>query len=101
MRVLIGMICAALTRVCVCVCVYVQVYGRYNWTLGAQVAAAGGRKTPYLREGDYPTRVIALHPSIDLSRTRTWQEFATVLGGLIQVCAASLRFTHSCVLSCK
>ncbi len=58
-----------------------QVVGRYNWTLGALTAP---NHTPYT--SGYPVRkVLALHPSIDLSRTRSWAEYNSIVLGLLQV----------------
>ncbi len=61
-----------------------QVYGRYNWTLGQEWAVRAGRESPYLL-GHNVTRVLALSPDIDLSRTRSWAEFSSIMAGLFQV----------------
>ncbi len=58
-----------------------QMVGRYNWSLGALTAPL---RTPYT-SGYKVERVLALHPSIDLSRTRTMTEYLSITLGLIQV----------------
>ncbi len=62
-----------------------QVLGRYNWTLGMEFARRSKRPDPYLARRDV-TRVLALSPSVDLARTRSWHEMASIIAGLMQVC---------------
>ncbi len=58
--------------------------GRYNWSLGAEVARAHQRESPYLYGYDVQ-RVLALSPKVDLSRTRSWAELSSIITGLVQV----------------
>lgn len=63
-----------------------QMMGRYNWTLGQQVATTLDQalKSPYTN-GLHVKHVLALSPDLDLTRTRNWTEFHRVMTGLIQV----------------
>ncbi len=71
-----------------------QVVGRYNWTLAQEVGRALGRHSVYMYPFR-PSRVLALSPRLDLSRTRSWAEFASIIAGLAQVRqpACQLRLT--------
>ncbi len=76
-----------------------QFYGRYNWTLGEHVATVAGLKTPYAVHKDI-TSVLALSPRVDLSRTRSWEEYATIVTGLMQVCSCLSACLHMLALHC-
>ena len=61
--------------------------------------------TPYT--SGYPvSRVLALHPSIDLSRTRSLEEYNRIVMGLLQVRAmyrerkSNLALTNNCNKHC-
>ena len=68
-----------------------KIYGGFDWALSrflhsdkdADAALAPG---PYFT-GKTPTRVLALHPDVDLSRTRNLRDFKRITAGLLQVCA--------------
>ncbi len=62
--------------------------GRFNWTLGEELARARKRETPYQWSKRKVQRVLALSPHVDLSRTRSWRELASIIAGLLQVRAA-------------
>lgn len=59
-----------------------QVVGRYNWTLAMSVF--GPQQTPYVHRHSVH-RVLVLHPSINLARTRSMEEYNTIVLGLMLV----------------
>lgn len=64
-------------------------YGAYNFSLGAALAARRN-ETPYETVKPFD-RVIALDPTIDLSRLRNIGELASIVTGLIQLAKLSHR----------
>ncbi len=59
-----------------------QFLGRYDWEAAARLSADGGSA---FSSGHAPTRVLALHPALDLARTRSLAEFNQIVMGLMQV----------------
>jgi hypothetical protein len=72
-----------------------KLFGRYNWRIGRELGVLGG--TPlsvygYSRLTEHAfSKVLALSPQVDLSRTRSWSELASILIGLYQVAFISGR----------
>ncbi len=60
-----------------------QFLGRYDWEAAARLSADGGSA---YSSGYAPTRALALHPALDLARTRSLAEFNQIVMGLMQVC---------------
>ena len=80
-----------------------KIYGRFNWTLSASLAERYGYSSPYSsgRHGYNASKLLALSPSIDLSRTRSWTEFASIMIGLFQVANISGRVAVIPQISCR
>lgn len=77
-----------------------QIYGRYNWTLGSEYAKDGHQTAPYA-SGNLPERVLALSPRVDLSRTRNMGELASILAGLLQLAHSSNRTLYFPEVPCQ
>lgn len=86
-----------------------KVYGRYNYSLGYELLRKQGEpdikiygfgKTDRSKKANVST-VISLSPNIDLRRTRTWGEFASIVYGLLQVARLSGRIAVLPDLPCE
>ena len=66
-----------------------KLYGAYNYTLGSELALRRNQ-TPYEKSTPFD-RVLMLDPRIDLSRIRDWNEFSSIITGLIQLAKLSHR----------
>jgi hypothetical protein len=80
-----------------------KLYGRYNWTVGAALKEKYGYASVYAsgRLGFESSRLLALSPSIDLARTRSWEEVANIILGLFEVARLSNRVALIPQIPCK
>ena len=85
--------------------IYRKILARYNWTLGSEIARvisphSSPTWSPYVL-GAHFHKVIALHPNIDLSRTRNSTEFSSLIYGLALVARLSRRVLVLPTLPCE
>jgi hypothetical protein len=86
-----------------------KIFGRYNYSLGYELLRERGEPGTKIyaygkalgSKAVNLTKVIALSPRIDLRRTRTWSEFASIIYGLLQVARLSGRIMVLPDLPCE